>query len=763
MAGQFTLTGPVTQLAKDGVDAGIAQDETALVGWTATLVCNIRADVGIPNGDGVAYIDERTITVLPNGQITENGTAAGISLTAHDPELFDDQVQWTVKPAAIALASGKTIRPKPWTFDAPAAGETLTLGDAKPVLAKGTPTVTRGPRGKQGDEGDPGPPGEVTTAALNAVRDQLRGTNPPATLDSIAELATAINNDPAYAATVTAALAALSQQLSTVDAAIRNDVTAALGGKQSTSARGQANGYAPLDAGGKLPAAMAPDIAVVDFLGVKASQVQMLASTGQKGDWCTRSDTGTDWQIIGDDPTQLASWRQMTYPASPVASVAGLTGVIAAAALKSALSLTKGDVGLGNVTNTADVDKPVSTAQAAADETRVPKALVDAKGDLLIGSANDVVSRLGVGADGQVLTARAAAALGLEWAAPAAGGGSGGGASSYVFTQNVGNGTAGPYTVTHNFGSTNIFVQVWKNAGAGLTSAAPNTLINATPTIVDANTIQFSPGEAWGSGEFRVIVTLVTAATAPSPVASLPLRGVYANLPAAGVNGRVYYCTDIDLVLFDNGTTWERVQYGSVGGAFVDVPTTGWTQFGLGTGHTLVADRDGRLLSSVSHNSGDALRGEHRAVSGNFTLRAYLEKNLNGQGPSNTNTGILLSDGTKFIHFGPALFWVAGSNFNWRSSVRCWLWNTATATASSLFEVSDATGTGFYTNCWWQIREDATTRYYETSSNGVDFSLLFSHAKTTHLTTTRAGHAMAPKADAAGFNNFQRLRSFQAA
>lgn len=52
--------------------------------------------------------------------------------------------------------------------------------------------------------------------------------------------------------------------------------------------------------------------------------------------------------------------------AFPVASVAGLTGAIAAAALKTALSLVKGDVGLGSVDNTSDANKPVSTAQQAA-------------------------------------------------------------------------------------------------------------------------------------------------------------------------------------------------------------------------------------------------------------------------------------------------------------------------------------------------------------------------------------------------------------
>ena len=45
---------------------------------------------------------------------------------------------------------------------------------------------------------------------------------------------------------------------------------------------------------------------------------------------------------------------------------------------------------------------------------------VDAKGDLIVGSADDAVARVGVGSNGQVLTANSGATYGLEWAAPAA-------------------------------------------------------------------------------------------------------------------------------------------------------------------------------------------------------------------------------------------------------------------------------------------------------------------------------------------------------
>lgn len=49
--------------------------------------------------------------------------------------------------------------------------------------------------------------------------------------------------------------------------------------------------------------------------------------------------------------------------------------------------------------------------------------LVDAKGDLLVGTANDTLARLAVGANTYVLTADSATATGMKWAAPTGGGG----------------------------------------------------------------------------------------------------------------------------------------------------------------------------------------------------------------------------------------------------------------------------------------------------------------------------------------------------
>jgi len=60
-----------------------------------------------------------------------------------------------------------------------------------------------------------------------------------------------------------------------------------------------------------------------------------------------------------------------------------------------------------------------STATVAGKNV-ITAGTVDAKGDLIVGSADDAVARLGIGSNGQVLTANSGATYGVEWSAPAA-------------------------------------------------------------------------------------------------------------------------------------------------------------------------------------------------------------------------------------------------------------------------------------------------------------------------------------------------------
>jgi len=60
----------------------------------------------------------------------------------------------------------------------------------------------------------------------------------------------------------------------------------------------------------------------------------------------------------------------------------------------------------------------IITFTALSVVTDIPQSIVDAKGDLVVGTAADTVGRLGVGTNGQVLNADSTAGTGLAWVTP---------------------------------------------------------------------------------------------------------------------------------------------------------------------------------------------------------------------------------------------------------------------------------------------------------------------------------------------------------
>jgi hypothetical protein len=83
---------------------------------------------------------------------------------------------------------------------------------------------------------------------------------------------------------------------------------------------------------------------------------------------------------------------------------------------------TPGRLAIGSNGQVLTVSGGALTWGALTDTGAVPKSLVDAKGDLLVASADNTVARLAVGTNNQVLTADSAQTNGVKWATPAAGG-----------------------------------------------------------------------------------------------------------------------------------------------------------------------------------------------------------------------------------------------------------------------------------------------------------------------------------------------------
>ena len=123
-------------------------------------------------------------------------------------------------------------------------------------------------------------------------------------------------------------------------------VAATIKTKISLSEKGAINGVATLGSDGKVPSTQLPSY-VDDVL--EGANLAAFPAEGELNKIYVALDTNNVYRWSGTVYVKITSGE--------VSSVAGRTGVVV---------LTKNDVGLSNVDNTSDADKPVSTAQGTA-------------------------------------------------------------------------------------------------------------------------------------------------------------------------------------------------------------------------------------------------------------------------------------------------------------------------------------------------------------------------------------------------------------
>lgn len=149
--------------------------------------------------------------------------------------------------------------------------------------------------------------------------------------------------------------------------------------------------------------------------------------------------TPKDWHDDISTPITAAALEDMESRLGSYtdASVAGLGGgggisptlfdakgdVLVASANDSPARLGVGTNGQALVADSTAALGVKWGAPSIVTSGNIQQSLVDAKGDLIAGLANDTPGRLGVGSDGQVLTADSGFAQGLKWATPVAGSG----------------------------------------------------------------------------------------------------------------------------------------------------------------------------------------------------------------------------------------------------------------------------------------------------------------------------------------------------
>lgn len=89
-------------------------------------------------------------------------------------------------------------------------------------------------------------------------------------------------------------------------------------------------------------------------------------------------------------------------------------------------TLAEGEMGLETDTSSYKIGDGVTTwtslTYSSLPSTALDVRVVDAKGDLVVGTADNTVSKLTVGTDGQILVADSSAPGGVSWSTPQSGG-----------------------------------------------------------------------------------------------------------------------------------------------------------------------------------------------------------------------------------------------------------------------------------------------------------------------------------------------------
>lgn len=200
-----------------------------------------------------------------------------------------------------------------------------------------------------------------TAAAGNHVHDYATLTNTPTTFTPSAHVHTIANITGLQ--TAIDGKAALSHTHNTNEI---NGLDVALSNKANVSALAT---KADLVAG-VIPTSQLPKRSLITSVAV-ADQAAMLALTVdqvQPGDVAVRLDIQSSFMLQEDDPSDINNWQKLSW----APGTGGSTTVQTVNGQVGDVIIGKADVGLGNVNNVADLDKPISTLTQAALDAKAP-------------------------------------------------------------------------------------------------------------------------------------------------------------------------------------------------------------------------------------------------------------------------------------------------------------------------------------------------------------------------------------------------------
>lgn len=324
---------------------------------TGTVIFTPSAKAVLIAGVGTVLPVAIEATLDADGYISVNGTR-GVELIASDsPAVNPVGFTYAVSFRNLRYGASNSVAYSGFNILVP-AGETIDLSVVAPVPVSGGTPIVRGPAGPAGPPGDAeaavqsvaGRTGDVTLTksdvGLNNVNNTADSDKPVSEAQAIA--ISSKYSKPSTGIPLSDLTSGIQTSLGKADTALQSAPVSSVAGRTGAVTLTKTDvGLSNVD-----------NTADTDKPVSTAQASAIGAKYTKPGSGIPASDLATAVQTsLGKADSALQS--------APVTSVAGRTG---------AVTLSKSDVGLGNVDNTSDANKPVSSATQTALNLKVGSA-----------------------------------------------------------------------------------------------------------------------------------------------------------------------------------------------------------------------------------------------------------------------------------------------------------------------------------------------------------------------------------------------------
>ncbi len=217
------------------------------------------------------------------------------------------------------------------------------------------------------------------------------------------------------------------------------------------------------------------------------------------------------------------------------------------------------------------------------------------------------------------------------------------------------------------------------------------------------------------------------------------LQGTFAAKPAPGLKGRMYSCTDINMLLFDNGSAW--VPIGPTL-SILTLPLSGSLTQWLNQGGA-VADFSTGVLEFTINGAGVGVNSIHAllmdAPTPPYSLFVQLSCNLPiaPSGALNAECGIVMSDGTAGLLWGPSWRLASGPSLEYQA------FSDPNTVSDGPFTNTPAPWSGGFP--WIYVQDTGSLRVIGYGNpDGNRFTPIFSEGRTVGFTASKIGIGFNP-------------------